>query len=249
MRILAFTPTNPNEPYIWPRTVTSTHRAIKAFQGGPVDWVIGYHDNPYPDGYDNITHNYNRAVRMALDGGYDALLTIECDMVIPVDAIDGLMACDSDIAYSLYVWRHGMRNWSAYTEVAEMYGRTLSDEPDAARAAWGTIIDVAGVGLGCTLIRRDALRHLNLRHSQYAACDWYLAVDAQAAGLTQRANLAIVCGHCTYKPWPQIIWPSLDKHLHAIEPIDGTVKMEPGQTYTYHVGMGNYTLYAEEVTP
>ncbi|HNS38681.1 MAG TPA: hypothetical protein PKJ56_00370, partial [Promineifilum sp.] len=132
MRILAFTPTNPNEPYIWPRTVTSAHRAIKAFQGGSVGWVISYHDNPYPDGHGNITHNYNKAIRMALDGGYDALLTIECDMVIPVDAIDGLMACDSDIAYSLYVWRHGMRNWSAYTEVAETHGRTLSDEPDAA---------------------------------------------------------------------------------------------------------------------
>ena len=184
---------------------------------------------------------------MAISRGYDALLSIEADMIVPPDTIAKLLEADADIAYGLYVSRHKPFRWLAYKELdlwgAESY--SLDHTGADARAAWGKIIDVAGVGMGCTLIKRKVFEELRFRihdgsHSwiqdEYAedfrkmgidpyakrkqmVCDDYLlAMDAQHHGFSQRCNTNLICGHIGEKG---VYWPTPDElPFYRVESIE-----------------------------
>lgn len=248
MKVLVYCPLNPNYPRLWGRTVQSIFRLE---WDKPLDWMFSANDNPYPkQPYKNVTHNYNRARERVLEGGYDALLTIESDMIVPEFALRALVQADADVAYGLYVWRHGRRKWSAYHFMSETTGDSLSDKPDYARAVWGQTIPVEGVGLGCTLIYRDVLEAIPFRvneDKQNFSCDWYFALDCLEAGAIQKCNTAVVCGHCSYEPWPQIIWPDPQQEkLYRIESLEIPKVVEPGEKMTFHAGMGTQIIYAAQ---
>lgn len=172
-----------------------------------------------------VTAKYNHGRDMLLAGDYDAIATIEDDMIVPPDALIKLWDTGADIAYGLYCWRHqGFHKWSAYTEIGDRHGVALSDDPEAAKAAWGSVIEVQGIGNGCTLIRRHVLEAMPFRKHRKACCDWGLAYDAQRRGYRQACDLSVVCGHMAidneqhkgfpivYGQWgpPRIIWPDPD---------------------------------------
>jgi hypothetical protein len=243
MKILIFCPLNPNQPRLWGRTVQSIFRLE---HDGPLDWLFVANDNPHSEPYENVTHNYERARRQALAGDYDALLTVESDMIIPPDTLIKLASCEADVAYGLYVWRHGRRKWSAYSELEEKRGVSLSEHPARARALWGQVVDVAGVGLGCTLIRRQVLTGINFRigDNPKVANDWYFALDCQESGFSQRAHLGVVCGHQSYKPWPQIIWPTNTGKLYAVESLEKPLERPLSEgAITVRTGMGENAVY------
>jgi hypothetical protein len=244
MKILVVTPLHPAYG-IRHRAKESIQLAIDSYDG-PVDWIISKGDNPYLNPFENVTHQHNKARRMALAGGYDALLSLEADMIVPPDTIARLIEANSDIAYGLYISRHKPYRWLAFKELTLWGGTSVSLDPtgEEARLAWGKIIDVVGAGMGCTLIRSNVLEALPFRlhdgkHSwiqeEYAedfrrmgidpyrehrgmVCDDYLlALDAQHYGITQRANLNVVCGHIAEEG---TYWPDLTmKKLYRIDPI------------------------------
>lgn len=179
MRILAFTPLHP-EYGARQQTWESVKNAIAAYDG-PVDWVVSSGDNPHDEPYDNITHQHNKARRMVLDDGYDALLSIEADMIVPEHTIQALIDADADIAYGLYVWRHRLKRWSAYSEIGLFGGYSLTLDPDRARQLWGQVVDVAGLGMGCTLIRRNVLETLKFRLYEGKPGDWLIDAYADEA--------------------------------------------------------------------
>ena len=239
MRILVFCPLNPSMPRLWGQTVTSI---FKMEWGEPIEYLFRANDNPYPNGglrdkYLNVTHNYNFARRYTIGGRYDALLCVEADMILPPDTLRRLVACDADVAYGLYVFRHTRHTWSAYIKLGDRHGRSLSQEPEQARDLWGRVIDVQGVGLGCTLIRRQVLEQLDFHlHPEViqTCCDWLLARDCVRHGFTQRCDTGLVCGHLTYKPFPQVFWPDpSERRMYRQEALDG-VKFAP-----YPIGNGN----------
>lgn len=158
-----------------------------------------------------VTHKYMEAVDTFKAGDWPVMITLEDDMIIPEDGITRVLALlkdGADIGYGLYCWRHGAHRWSAYTQVGANRGVSFSMEPDKARSTWGTTQDVAGVGLGFTAIKRHVLDAIHIRRVGGAACnDWYLSMDAQKLGFTQRCDLACVCGHMSLEPSPRIIWP------------------------------------------
>lgn len=224
--VLVFCPMSPTMPRLWGRTLQSLFR-LESEKIGIEYWFRGW-DNPHPKPYENVAHNYNVARKAVLTLGMDALLTVECDMIIPPDTVDRLAATGADIAYGLYVWRHGRREWSAYSELKALKGRSLSRDPEIAREAWGKVIDVAGVGQGCTLIRRHVLEQIEFGlwpgTPELVSSDWMLALDAQRLGFTQRCDLGVVCGHQTYTPWPQVIWPDPEEEeLYRVEALPDPV--------------------------
>lgn len=262
MKILVYCPLNPSYPRLWGRTVQSIFRLE---WDKPLDWMFSANDNPHKQPYENVTHNYNRARARVLEGGYDALLTIESDMIVPDFALRALVQADVDVAYGLYVWRHGRRKWSAYSEIGETAGKSVSDNAEYARSIWGQIIPVEGVGLGCTLIYRDVLEAVPFRlyaeddilrttdgeyrldkHKAFC-CDWLFALDCLEIGAIQKCNTAVVCGHCSYQPWPQIIWPDPQQEkLYRIESLEIPKIVEPGEKMTFHAGMGTQIIYAAQ---
>jgi hypothetical protein len=234
VRILAFTPLHPDYG-ARPQARRSIRAAID-YYNGPIDWIISRNDNPHDNGHDNVTYQHNKIRDIVLNGGYDAMLSFESDVIVPEKAIQGLIDCHSDIAYGLYVWRHNLKRWSAYKELGVFGGRSFSLSHADARRAWGTVQDVAGLGMGCTLIKRHVLERLEFRlfdgrqdwlsekvveagHKMGLTIspdkdvrtmvhdDWLLALEAGHYGFTQRCNFAVVCGH--FESENSVLWPHI----------------------------------------
>lgn len=211
-RVLIFTPLLRS----WGRPIVATHQLIQAAPC-PVEWLAVAHDQPY-GAYDqrNVLHLYQLATKRCRDGGYTHLLCLEDDMVAPADTITRLLAADAPVAYGLYCWRRTGHSWSAYQAVDEMDGCSWGTAAPEQAARWlneGAVVETAGVGLGCALIRTDVLRDVPWRmtHPQGVgpANDWYFAVDCQAAGVTQAHDFGVVCGHMAHWPSMRVIWPAV----------------------------------------
>jgi hypothetical protein len=234
MKILALTPLHPDYG-ARPQTWQSIQAAIAAYPGA-VDWIVSSNDNPFDLGNDNVAYQHNKARDILLNGDYDALLSFEADMIIPADAIRGLIDCEADIAYGLYVWRHNLKRWSAYHDLGLFGGRSFSLKRELAQSAWGTIQDVAGLGMGCTLIKRHVLEKLEFRlldgredwlspriveagerlgrsinprrdMRDMVHDDWLLALEADHYGFSQRCNFNVICGHVESDG--RVLWPNI----------------------------------------
>jgi hypothetical protein len=162
---------------------------------GQLDYYLPRGGDTSARGDVNVTRKYSDARCVALEGDYDAMLCAESDMIAPDDGLEKLAALDADIAYGLYCFRHQAHDWSAATELTRDHYRSLSADPESARAAWGQTLDVKGIGLGFTLIRRRVFERLPFRNWRGVSNDWALGVDAQAAGFRQVCDTSVVCGH------------------------------------------------------
>jgi hypothetical protein len=202
--ILHFTATHPDAD-VWPQV----QQRIDALDGGHN--LSHLYDNAGINSwhvYNNIRDTYNLAREKFLAGPWDYLLSIEYDVLVPPDALERLLALDADVAYGLYCWRHNKR-WSPYLELSEWGGTSVSLRHDTAREHWGKTLDVAGVGLGITLIKRHVLESLSFRllpgYEGNFANDWVFAMDCQRNRFVQRADMNVVCGHID---GAKVYWPT-----------------------------------------
>lgn len=216
MKVLIYCPMYPGKSTIRRATVESIfsldrdHRCEIVFS-----WEQGLPDGEASD--ENITRKYNEARLMALDGNYDALLTVEADMVIPAIALQRLTRINADVAYGLYVSRHS-KKWLVFDELTQAAGTYACDNADFPKDAWGRVVESKGVGLGCTLITKRVLRAIPFRLDGFMSCDWYFALDCFEYGFTQKHDLGVVCGHIDNG---EVLWPSLDPGLIRYEPLEG----------------------------
>jgi hypothetical protein len=206
-RILVFTP----RLRVFGRALASVFAMRKAW-GRPIDCLEIQNDQPSASGNENVLRLYQQARRVLLaDPRYTHLLTIEDDMVVPPDAVERLRSLDAPVAYGTYCWRWGPpHRLNAYRELREAMGCSWGDAaPQIARQylKTGSVIDVAGTGLGCTLIRRDVLEAIDFRLGLGAANDWYFAVDCQQMHVRQVAHFGVQCGHIRLDPSARVIWP------------------------------------------
>lgn len=203
MTILVFTATYGNGPDA--RTLAS----VAAQENAPGhDYHVNWLTNPIPGrAIANVLAHYHQARRMCLDGGYEALLTVEDDMIIEPYALRTLYATDAGVAYGVYLLRHGAKclNAFGYKDRRRM-GATMSLRPEEAQAArargWAK---VSGVGWGCTLIRREVLERIAIRgEDAQDAGDMAFAGDCLRAGVEQVARFDVLCGHIDGE---RVLWP------------------------------------------
>jgi hypothetical protein len=200
-RVLVFTPCNRLEP--------ETLAAIFALTyAGPIDRMFT-HDNPERVRVnDNIIYNFRKMQRVVLAEKYDAVLIIENDIIPPADTIERLLALEADIAYGVYGLRRGFPTLNVRHPVSL---QSFSEH----RAEWvekfGQVIDVSGIGFGCTLIHRHVLETLELHSDNGGDGDTQLARDARTYGFTQKADTTLLCGH--KRPDSVILWPQPDGRI------------------------------------
>lgn len=182
---------------------------------GQLDHFISNGGDDYADPRGTVTRKYNEARDVFLAGDWDLFLAAEYDMVVPPNGLKLLVDLDVDIAYGTYAFRHGLREgkyrWSAATKIKDRSIETISGDSERARKYWGEAINVAGIGMGFTLIKRHVIEAAPFRTLEYACCDWALALDAQANGWQQQAHLGVACGHMTRVPSMRILWPDPDE--------------------------------------
>ena len=225
MNVLVYCPLSPVEPHIHPRTFAS----IMALEWDrPLTVVFDREDMAHKPcqatAYSNLTAKHNQARQMALDGDYDAVLFVEADMVIPRHTLKRLDAVNADVAYGLYVSRHKPHQWLAYSQLYGYDGISFSDIPEV--DFWGRVIKSTGVGMGCTLVRREVLKSIEFRcPSPQVADDWYFALDVAGKGFTQKHDCGVVCGHVD---GDTIYWPEPNGGF-SIQVIDKELIYEQGQ--------------------
>lgn len=217
MKVLVYCPLSPITPKVYARTVTSIFKL--AWQE-PVDIVFGRDDmDKMPDrpaAHINMAKKYNDARRIVLECGYDALLTVEADMIVPEIALQRLSLVEADVAYGLYSNRHGRHVWLAFQHIGGMDGRytgaSYTATPELCPRAWGNVVESKGVGLGCTFIHRRVLEKIEFRLApdQKVAPDWMFALDIDAAGFSQAHDCGVICGHIEGGANPKILWPTAD---------------------------------------
>lgn len=183
------------------------------------EWTleIGTH-NPYEAKGANVTAQYQRARRMVLDGGYDALLTVEHDMLIPPHALQTLWDDGGDVVYAVYVLRHGTNKLNAFQWTGgHNLGMSLDNYPDElTKARQAGRWRVSGVSNGCTLIRRHVLEAIDFRTVGNGPPDIEFAKDVLEAGFESYARFDVLCGHwCDiYGEW---LWPFRDNNAMTFE--------------------------------
>lgn len=222
MKVLLFCPTYRLEA----ETVDSIMRLDPA---GHQLHVMFTRHNPCGVPTYNILYNYRRGRDVVLNGDYDAMLTVESDMIVPPDTLTRLAAIDADVAIGLYVHRHAWANlplmWNVTVKetTTPAPGTWLNWQPDTAAKAWGNQFDASGGGLGCTLIHRRVLEAVQFRlvkagRSMFIAdCDMWFHHDALLKGFSIVADLGLHCGHIT--PEREVYWPApVPQHLRR-EPL------------------------------
>lgn len=245
MGVLIFTPTYADA--MRPETAAS----IQA-QTGDIEWTweVSRH-NPYPGERNmrNIVAQYQRAWELALAGGYDALLTVEHDMVLPANALQALYNTDAGVVYGVYMLRHGTKALNAWQYINNRsMGMSLSLYPAELnryrRRGWGR---VSGVGWGCTLIRREILNRISPRYTDSTdAGDIRFSTDCLHAGIEMIARFDVPCLHI--EPDGTVLHPyrngGIVRRVLALQAVtvnsDGqTIVMKPGSYYSVTPDVAN----------
>lgn len=218
-------------------------------------------DDPALSWLDNITDKHNLMRQMALDGGYDALLTVEADVVFPADALTRLLAVDADVVYGTYVSRAIEGLVLVFPEIDGYSARSITAEPDKWREplAEGRVIRSEGAGFGCTLIRRNVLDTIIFRRDRKRknfADDWPFALDVKEAGFHSAHHLGVLCGHLAHDGrvyWPDATAPKLVR-VDGERRATGELRVYPDGNYLVlkrsilHAGLNRY-FYAGETIP
>ena len=197
MRVLMFTPTYRLEP-------ETLEALLKVEYSGSLDRLMT-RDNPETVNVNlNIVYNYQKAQRMFLAGGYDALFTVESDVIVPPDALEKLAAVEADIVYGVYAFRRGGPVLNITHPVTY---QSYSAHQSEWRRLFGQVIECSGLGYGCTLIRRSVLERHEIRseNDDGGDSDTVLAKWARANGIRQMADTSVLCGH--KRPDSVILWP------------------------------------------
>lgn len=187
-----------------------------------LDYYFMRNDEPDTPHAFNLRDKFNRAREVALAQNYDALWIVESDMIVPPHALQRMARANGDIVYALYCSRRAGHYWLATDDNSRVIERFVS-RTGRAKEVWGKVAQTQGLGTGCTLIHRAALEKVEFRcepeadeESKTGAPDWYLAIDAEKAGLRQVHDFGVVCGHIINPDPLKIVWPIAEPPYHRI---------------------------------
>lgn len=182
----------PTARYIEPATFRSVYN-IHVPEGHRLDF------QPFVG--DQIDHLRNDIAQYALDNGYDYLFSVDSDIVLPTDSLKTLLDVDKDMVSGLYIQR------IPNTHTVEIYGVThgggRSNIPYDLLKGLG-VVEVAGCGFGCVLIKRRVLEgiphprfvyHNALTHNNTVSEDVDFCVKATNSGFTIWAVTNLHCDH------------------------------------------------------
>lgn len=193
MHLYVFTPTYDN------LLRSETVRSIVAQQTNHwITWEIG-RCNPY-EGRDmrNVLAQFSYAREQTLRGPYDAMLTVEHDMILPPYAVQRLCDTPAPVVYGTYMLRHGDPVLNAWRyEGTSGMGMSLERYPaELQRFRQAGVGRVSGCGFGCTLIRRQVLEDIPFRPGgSDQAPDMPFALDCVRKDILQLARFDVMCGH------------------------------------------------------
>lgn len=162
---------------------------------------VGYKVDFRPYVSNQIDTIRNEIVKETLRDNYNYLFSIDSDIVLPTDALKKMLEADKDMITGLYIQR------IEDTHTVEVYRSTNGDGrahiPYELLKGKG-IVEVAGCGFGCVLVKRKVMEGLKypyfvyrsaLDHAHTYSEDVYFCKQATDAGFTIWADTSILCDH------------------------------------------------------
>jgi hypothetical protein len=217
MKILLYCPTytkDDGELALHPETQESINNLITP-EDVTLDIEIDAY-NPLPitgiskTDHENTLLKYRKARQNMLANGYDAILFIEHDMIIPEDALVKMLNTDADVVYGLYMFRHVKPILNCLRAVkAHWVDMSLTFFPElrakGIKQGW---LECSGVGFGCTLIHRRVLEQIDFTRAEnggHPCPDMPFANECLRHGFKQICRFDVPCGHI--KPDGKVLWP------------------------------------------
>ncbi len=150
-----------------------------------------------PQSY-SIGDSRNLIVEHALEIGYDYIMWVDSDMILPKETILKLMSHNKDIAAGVYSYKL-LNNTNAVAkrfvkDAEDTYEDiTLKEIRESER-----LIGIDAVGFGCVLTKVDIFRNIPkpwFVYSPEMGEDVYFCRKAQEAGYKVYLDTSIKCGH------------------------------------------------------
>lgn len=214
MRILIAVPTFEN---IYP----DTFKAI--YDLGRCGHDVGF---DFVRGYDCATAR-NRIAQKAIDGGYDYVLMVDNDVILPESALAYLLEDPQPVCLGYYAHRDADNIYRGRTCICKLYqpdgnmyfNYPLDSEYTAAELKeminnGESKIRIHGGGMGCAFIKVDVFRQIS-----YPWYDWvnyaddnrgmlsedlFFCEQLKAAGIPVYADVRVGCGHILRRAqWPE----------------------------------------------
>jgi hypothetical protein len=159
--------------------------------------------------HENTLYQYRFGRQHALNNNYDAMLTVEHDMIIPEDALEKMLNTDADVVYGLYRFRQKQPILNCCRAVRSRWAdMSIEFFPELIKKGKRQgILDCSGTGLGCTLIHRRVLEEVDFRRadSGHPSPDLPFSADCLRNNFKQVCRFDVQCGHI--KPDGSVLWP------------------------------------------
>lgn len=197
MSVLICIPTYEN---ICPETFKSVYgQKVDPVHGRPMfDFVKGY----------GCAQARNKCAQEALEYGFDYLMFVDSDVILPDDAVVNMLQGNADVVLGVYPRRN---TTTGQTEVFLPGSPNFTDENNlnlsAVDCLEGTRIPVKGGGMGCALIKCDLFNRMEYPYFKYVEYDDgsvlsednYFCWCAGKLGAKIECDIRVRCSHrCTY---------------------------------------------------
>lgn len=139
----------------------------------------------------------NMLARKAVDEGYDHILFVDADMVIPDNALELMMQGDADVVSALYPKRSDRTKANVYRESPG------SGLPYANADGLPDRVPISFCGFGCVLVKVELFRRMEypwfqfceLPNYDYISEDFFFCQEAMRANAVMEADTRVRCGH------------------------------------------------------
>ena len=152
---------------------------------------------------EKIVNGRNYVRDYALKNGYDFVLFVDSDVILPKNALVFLFDTKADIVSGVYL---NAFNLGGKTVIAPVLLKDLG-EGNAQLFTYegvfpGAVLDIGAAGLGCTFVSRKVLEAVSFRkwNSDSGGEDMAFYNDARAKGFKAVANTYVKCIH---RPFPK----------------------------------------------
>lgn len=152
-----------------------------------------------------LVHGRNLIRDMVLKEGYDYFLSLEQDIVPPIDIIERLLVHQKSFVSGVY-WNKELGSSAQQPKLIVMAGTYANQEERSKKLVRAIglfqllpsrLIEVAYTGLGCALISRSLLEKIPFRYDekQLACDDVYFCLDAEIVGEKIYLDSSVWCAH------------------------------------------------------
>lgn len=149
-----------------------------------------------PQSY-SIDASRNLIVEHALEIGYDYIMWVDSDMILPKNTLTQLMSHDKDIVSGVYAYKI-LRGENVVAKRFKKDAKDTYEDIPIKEIKESKLMEIDGVGFGCVLTKVDMFRHIKkpwFKYSPTMGEDIYFCRKAQKAGYKIWLDTSIKADH------------------------------------------------------